>query len=144
MREHGEAVEADLRQHYGVRLRDLHLRDANGHRLMTWRELRCYIRQLPSDARTRIATGDEDSIWGLQEHLTAVVIDELRAANWQRANEGAEKSKLSPRPKPFPRPGVGGARKSADKNSPERQAARQRALRRAAERKQAIAAGLIR
>ncbi|MFF0777097.1 hypothetical protein [Streptomyces sp. NPDC003720] len=144
MREHGEAVEADLRQHYGVRLRDLHLRDAHGHRRMTWRELRCYIRQLPSDARTRIATGDEDSIWGLQEHLTAVVIDELRAANWQRANEGAEKSKLSPRPKPFPRPGVGGGKKTADKNGPERQAARQRALRRAAERKQAIAAGLIR
>lgn len=142
MREHGEAVEADLRQHYGVRLRDLHLRDVHGHRLMTWRELRCYIRQLPSDARTRIATGDEDSIWGLQEHLTAVVIDELRVANWQRSNEGAEKSKQTPRPKPFPRPGVRG-KKPADKNSSERQAARQRALRRAAERKQAIAAGLI-
>lgn len=143
MREHGEAVEADLREHYGVRLRDLHLRDAHGHRLMTWRELRCYIRQLPSNARTRIATGDEDSIWGLQEHLTAVVIDELRTANWQRANEGAEKSKQSPHPKPFPRPGVGG-KKPADKNSPERQTARERARRRAAERKQAIAAGLIR
>ncbi|MFF5473326.1 hypothetical protein [Streptomyces achromogenes] len=143
MREHGEAVEADLREHYGVRLRDLFLRDADGHQRMTWRELRCYIRQLPSTARTRIATGDDDSIWGLQEHLTAVVIDELRVANWQRANEGAEKSKQSPRPKPFPRPGVGG-KKAADKNSPERQAARQRALRRAADRKQAIAQGLIR
>ncbi len=143
MREHGEAVEADLRQHYGVRLRDLYLRDSDGHRRMTWRELRCYIRQLPAGSRTRMVTGDEDSIWGLQEHLTAVVIDELRNANWQRANEGAEKSKQSPRPKPFPRPGVG-EKKAADRNSPERQAARERARHRAAERKQAIAAGQIR
>lgn len=142
MREHGEALEADLRQHYGVRLRDLFLRDADGHLRMTWRELRCYIRQLPPGARTRIVTGDEDSIWGLQEHLTAVVIDELRNANWQRANEGAEKGKQSPPPKPFPRPGVGG-KKTADKNSPDRREARARALRRAAERKQAIEAGLI-
>ncbi|MGW1134428.1 hypothetical protein [Streptomyces griseoluteus] len=145
MREHGEAVEADLRQHYGVRLRDLYLRDAQGHRLMTWRELRCYLRQLPSDARTRVASGDEDSIWGLQEHLTAVVIDELRSANWQRANEGAKKSEQTPRPKPFPRPGVGSSKKAAsDRSSPQRQEARQRALRRAAERKQALASGEIR
>lgn len=141
MREHGEAVEADLRQHYGVRLRDLFLQDGDGHRRMTWRELRCYIRQLPPGARTRIALGEDDSIWGLQEHLTAVVIDELRAANWQRANEGADKGKESPRPKPFPRPGIG--KQARDKNSPERQEARARALRRAAERKRAIAAGLI-
>lgn len=80
-------------------------------------------------------------MWGLQEHLTAVVIDELRSANWQRANEGAERPK--PHPKPFPRPGVGGKTKRADKSSPERQEARQRALRRAAERKRALAAGEI-
>lgn len=99
------------------------------------------IRQLPPDARTRIAVGDTDSVWGLQEHLTAVVIDELRSANWQRANEGAERPK--PHPKPFPRPGVGGKAKRTDKNSPERHEARQRALRRAAERKRALAAGEI-
>lgn len=143
MREHGEALEADLREHYGARLRDLFLRDADGHRRMTWRELRCYIRQLPPGSRTRIATGDEDSIWGLQEHLTAVVVDELRNANWQRANDGAAKGKQSPRPQPFPRPGIGGT-KTAGKNSPERQQARERARRRASERRQAIAAGLIR
>lgn len=91
-----------------------------------------------------MVTGGEDGIWGLQEHLTAVVIDELRNANWQRANEGAAKGKQSPHPKPFPRPGgtgEGGGR--SDKNSPQRQAARQRALRRAADRMQAIAAGHI-
>ncbi|MEU3507959.1 hypothetical protein ABZ733_08505 [Streptomyces longwoodensis] len=108
---------------------------------MTLRELRCYIRQLPTGSRTRIATGDKDSIWGLQEHLTAVVIDELRTANWQRSNEGVEKRKQSSPPKPVPRPGVGGGR--ADKNSPQRLQARQRALQRAAERKRALAAGEI-
>lgn len=111
--------------------------------MLTWRELGGYIRQLPANARTRGALGDEDSIWGLQEHLTAVVIDELRTANWQRGNEGAPKGKQSPQPKPFPRPGVGGKSKRADKSSPERQEARQRALRRAAERKRALAAGEI-
>jgi hypothetical protein len=90
-----------------------------------------------------MALGDEDSIWGLQEHLTAVVIDELRAANWQRANEGAPKGKQKPPPKPFPRPGAGGRSKRADRNSPERQEARQRALTRAAERRRALASGSI-
>src|ERR1051325_4270494 len=77
-------------------------------RQMTWREFGAYIRQLPADARTRLAVGDEDGIWGLQEHLTAILIDETRNANWQRANEGAPKGKQSPHPKPFPRPGGGG------------------------------------
>lgn len=101
------------------------------------------MRQLPPSARTRIVVGDEDSMWGLQEHLTAVVIDELRAANWQRSNEGVPTGKQKPAPKPFPRPGVGGKSKRADKSNPERQEARQRAMRRAAERKRALAAGEI-
>lgn len=109
---------------------------------MTWRELRCYVRQLPPTARTRVAAGDEDSIWGLQEHLTAVVIDELRTANWQRSQEGVPKGKQKPPPRPFPRPGMAKARQH-DKNGPARQEARQRALRRAAERKRALAAGEI-
>lgn len=81
-------------------------------------------------------------MWGLQEHLTGVLIDEVRIGNWQRANEGVAKGKQSPRPKPFPRPGVG-SKKAGDKASQQRQDARQRALRRAAERRQAIAAGQI-
>lgn len=82
-------------------------------------------------------------MWGLQEHLTGVLIDEVRVGNWQRANEGVPKGKQSPKPKPFPRPGVGGKAKRADKTSPEREEARQRALRRVAERRRALAAGEI-
>ncbi|WP_371579476.1 hypothetical protein [Streptomyces sp. NBC_01314] len=85
-------------------------------------------------------TGDTDSVWGLQEHLTAAVIDELRVANWQRANEGVKESKQTKPPKPLSRPGVGGGR---DKNSPERVAKRKAALTRAADRRRAIAAGEI-
>lgn len=110
---------------------------------MTWREFGAYVRQLPADARTRLAVGDMDGIWGLQEHLTAVVIDELRNANWQRANDGAPKGKQSPHPKPFPRPGAGGKGERTSRNSPQRQEARQRALRRAADRRQGIASGHI-
>jgi hypothetical protein len=132
-----------LRDHYGVRLSDLFRRDSAGCPLLTWRELGGYIRQLPPNARTRLALGDEDSVWGLQEHLTAVVIDELRTANWQRGQEGVEKSKRKPPPKPFPRPGLKSGSRRGDKTSPERLAARQAALRRAAERKRALAAGEI-
>lgn len=81
-------------------------------------------------------------MWGLQEHLTAALIDETRIGNWQRANSGVPKSKQTARPKPFPRPGVGATRQRG-KNSPERQAARKRALARVAERKRALAAGEI-
>ncbi|MCP9205497.1 hypothetical protein [Streptomyces cucumeris] len=99
------------------------------------------MRQLPSRCRTRLASGDADGMWGLQEHLTALAIDELRVANWQRSNEGVKKSKQSKPPKPVERPGTG--RKRQDKNSPERVAKRRAALERAAERRRAIAAGEI-
>lgn len=99
------------------------------------------VRQLPPRSRTRLATGDTDGVWGLQEHLQALTIDELRVANWQRSNEGVKESKQTKPPKPLERPGTG--RKRADKNSPERLAKRTAALKRAAERRRAIAAGEI-
>ncbi|WP_262702053.1 MULTISPECIES: hypothetical protein [Streptomyces] len=80
-------------------------------------------------------------MWGLQEHLQALTIDELRVANWQRENEGVKPSKQTKAPRPIDRPGTG--RKRADKNSPERIAKRKSALQRVAERRRAIAAGEI-
>jgi hypothetical protein len=109
---------------------------------LTWRELGGYIRQLPPNARTRIALGHTDGVWGLQEHLQALTIDELRVANWQRQNEGLKRSEQSKPPTPVPRPGVGRGR-ARDKNSPERVAKRKAALERAAARRMAIAAGDI-
>ena len=78
-------------------------------------------------------------MWGLQEHLTALALDELRVANWQRSNEGVKPGKQTRPPKPVDRPGTG--RKRADKNSPERLAKRKAALKRAAARRRAITAG---
>ncbi len=109
--------------------------------MLTWRELGVLVRQLPPDARTRVALGDEDGLWGLAEHLQAMTLDELRVANWQRANEGLKKSKQSKAPKPVERPGT--KRRSSDRSSPERVAAREAALERAAARRAAIAAGEI-
>ncbi|KND30080.1 hypothetical protein [Streptomyces stelliscabiei] len=123
-----------------MRLGDLFARDAGGRPLLTWRELSSYVRQLPARARTRLAMGETDGVWGLQEHLQALTIDELRVANWQRANEGVKQSKQTKPPAPLTRPGVGRGR---DKNSPERIAKRKAALERAADRRRAIAAGEI-
>ncbi|MER8266537.1 hypothetical protein ABT007_20320 [Streptomyces griseus] len=124
-----------------MRLGDLFARDETGRRRLTWRELGVLLRQLPARARTRLATGDEDGMWGLAEHLAGLQLDELRVANWQRSNEGVKQSKQSKPPKPITRPGT--KAKRPDKNSPERIARRHAAKRRAAERRTAIARGEI-
>ncbi|MFD3517701.1 hypothetical protein [Streptomyces sp. NPDC058657] len=64
------------------------------------------MRQFPAGARTRVALGDTDSQWGLAEHVQALVVDELRVANWQRANSGLKPHEQSPFPEPMDRPGV--------------------------------------
>lgn len=97
-----------------------------------------YVRQLPAGARTRIAQGHTDGMWGLAEHLQALTIDELRVANWQRENEGLKPGRQSKKPKPVQRPGV-----KRDKNSPERQAKRAAARERAQARRAAIKRGEI-
>lgn len=118
---------------------DLFRRDEHGVPLLTWRELAGYVRQLPPGARTRLALGDRDGLWGLTEHLLGLQLDEQRIANWQRANEGLKPSKRSKPPKPIERPGM----KRAGKNSPERRAKRDAARARARARREAIARGEI-
>jgi hypothetical protein len=89
-----------------VRLSDLFARDPAGRCLLTWRELGVLVRQLPGGARTRLALGDTDSLWGLTEQLQALTVDELRNGNWQRANQGLKEHEQSRRPDPIERPGV--------------------------------------
>ncbi|MEU4256263.1 hypothetical protein AB0B42_00715 [Streptomyces fradiae] len=98
------------------------------------------MRQLPATARTRLAQGETDGLWGLGEHLQALTIDELRIANWQRSNTGVKRGKQTKQPPPIERPGT---RKRRTKNSPERVAKRNAARQRAAERRAAIARGEI-
>jgi hypothetical protein len=89
-----------------VRLSDLFARDADGRPRLTWRELGVLVRQLPGAARTRLAIGDTDGLWGLSEQLQAAAVDALNAGNWQRANIGLKEHEQSPRPDPIERPGV--------------------------------------
>lgn len=84
--------------------------------------------------------GDTDGMWGVAEHLTALAVDALNVANWQRSNEGRKRGDQSPYPRPIERPGV---RRRADKNSPERRAKRADARQRAAARRAAIDRGEI-
>lgn len=123
-----------------MRLSDLFARDRDGRPRLTWRELAVYVKQLPSSARTRVAQGDKDGLWGLGEHFLALAIDELRVANWQRSNEGVKPGRQSRAPRPIERPGM---KRGRDKNSPERVAKRLAAKERAAQRRSDIAAGRI-
>ena len=94
--EHGEAIEADLQQFYGVALSDLTV----GR--LTWRRLGVLVRQLPAESRV-VATLNRGSSgeWPMSDHLLALILDALHAANWQR---GGGKSS---RPRPIRRPGAG-------------------------------------
>ena len=76
----------------GLRLRML------GTPELSWRDLLVFIRN-SKELGERLA--GPDSIWGLQEHLLALIADLLNVANWQRT--GDENAK---RPEPIPRPGV--------------------------------------
>lgn len=124
-----------------MRLGDLFAWDPDGRKRLTWRELGVYVRQLPPTARTRLATGDREGLWGLAEHLTALLIDELRIGNWQRANSGAKPGQQSKPPRPVPRGGTGET--AHDTEDAARIAAREAALQRAAERRAAIERGDI-
>lgn len=88
-------VEADLQRFYGLQLSDAYTG------LLSWRRLLALITNLPEESalgRRRIGP------WGLVEQLLAATVDELRVANWQRAQMGT-KERIKP-PKQIPRPGV--------------------------------------
>lgn len=91
--EHGEALEADLAEHYGKRLRDL----ITG--AMTWRELACYVKGLPQESRVAREMHGEVASWSTTDRILADVFDVLAVANWQRGG-----NKNAPRPQAYPRP----------------------------------------
>jgi hypothetical protein len=57
-------------------------------------------RHLPPEGALGRAQSDDESAWGIAEHLLAAAVDLLAAGNWQR---GGGKGL---RPKRVPRPGV--------------------------------------
>jgi hypothetical protein len=92
LKEHGRAVEADLRRYYQVRLRDL------GTDRLSYREAISYIVYLPPDSALHRTLGDG---WDPVLHRLTDLGDLLLIANWQR---GADKS--TPQPQLLPRPGA--------------------------------------
>lgn len=89
-----EAIEYDL-----IAL-GLRLEDAGSERL-SWRDLWVIYRQAPPTAAIVLATNPDATIWQLQEHLQAGILDALHVANWQRG-----RARRHEYPDPVPRPGV--------------------------------------
>lgn len=56
---------------------------------------------LPPEAAVWMAANPDSAMWGLTEHLLALVCDYLAAGNWQRGGDSHAQ-----RPDPIPRPGV--------------------------------------
>jgi hypothetical protein len=76
--------------------------DELGSPSLTWRDLWVIVTWLPKDSALRRSQFEvEELLWGLPEHLLAMVVDELRMGNWQRQGKAA-----APKPKRVPRPGV--------------------------------------
>ena len=117
LREHADAVEADLARFYQIDYRDRWRFDADGRRRLTLRRIGVLVRHLPVDSSTAMATGSPG--WTLTERLLADVF---------HATAGE------------PHPGLP---ESATQVDPSRAKAIRAAKARAAERKRAIEAGEI-
>jgi hypothetical protein len=101
VREHGEAIEADLLRWYGLDLFDL------GRPRLSMRRFRNLIGRLPRDAELWREMHGDVMAWGPVEHLVADLVDVERLALWQRGGNSK-----APRPQPIDRPGTSRRRKS--------------------------------
>lgn len=99
------AIEYDLIDR-GLRLRDL------GTDALTWSDLQAIVVWSgPESALSRAYRGD-DWPWGLQEMLTAAMVDGIRWLVWSKTSDAQHKRN---QPKPIPRPGVQQAERYGDK-----------------------------
>lgn len=125
IRQHGEAIDADLRHFYpGHRLADV----TSGR--LTLRELRTLLRGLPHDGTalwrsTRDAAGrtggakpPPDSWWTPERDLLATLIDQQALLLWMQSEDG---HKNRNRPKPIERPGVRRGRRMGKTSLPQAQ-----------------------
>lgn len=94
-----ECVEADLIR-AGMRLRWFYDPDNLDH---SWRDLLVFIRHSPAGSAYYAAESGEESLWGVQEHLMANLVDLTNILVWFKTKDG---QKGRNRPKPIPRPGV--------------------------------------
>lgn len=68
---------------------------------LTWRDLLVITRQSPPTSALFRAENPDSWVWGMTEHLLAVIADEIAVGNWQRQGRPN-----ATRPKPIPRPGM--------------------------------------
>lgn len=94
-----ECVEADLIR-AGMRLRWFYDTDSLDY---SWRDLLVFIRHSPKGSAYYSLESGEESLWGVQEHLTANLVDLTNILVWFKTKDG---SKGRNRPKPIPRPGM--------------------------------------
>lgn len=94
---HGEAIEADLRRHYGVRVRDLFAVDSD----LTPREVMSYLIHAPEDSayHAELRGGQQFRGWTSDRYLLASILDVLQGANYQRSGGKGKKPKPTWRPK---------------------------------------------
>lgn len=104
LREHGEAIEADLARQ-GISLAGL-VTEAGG---LPWRRLRTLIYNLPPGSALHRSM-DLPIAWTDETHVLAHIADQLAVANWYETKDG---QKGRNRPKPMRRPGT----KQADDGS---------------------------
>lgn len=132
LREHADAVEADLQHHYRVDLGDHWRRDGTGRRLLSLRRLRVLIRHLPPSANTSSA---------LVGSAVPTVEAQLLAQLWELvASLGSSEGKAPKHPLLESTRSTAGA---AKRMAPGRQRALMAARARAAARRHAIESGEI-
>jgi hypothetical protein len=96
VREHGDALEADMQQHFGIELADLY----RGR--LSLRRLRVLIDHLPVESRTARSLADappELAHWTLDSALLGRLVDEMSAMRWTYESAHVEPRDRRPPPK---------------------------------------------
>ncbi|WP_433592320.1 hypothetical protein [Nocardia sp. CA-145437] len=71
LRQHGDAIERDLRRIYGIRYSDRWRRNPDGTRALTLREIWVYVRELPHDSSLVRTTNEGRTRWSTTDYLLA-------------------------------------------------------------------------
>lgn len=97
LNKHGEAIEADLRRHYQIRIADLFRPDCD----LTPREVFSYLAFMPEDSayHAELQGGQQFRGWTIDRYFLAAALDVLQAANYQRSGGKGRKPKPAYRPK---------------------------------------------
>ena len=98
LREHGDAVEADL-AFRGFDLLDM------WRGTLSPRKVEVLIRGLPPDSATRMAMNDGQPLWSRTDHILADLIDRVAALTWVVGNKDVAERNRTQYPDPYPRPG---------------------------------------